>query len=223
MESIETYLNLYHEAIIDTDRDRALRIIATAREAGVKPEEILSGILIPSINRFMNELLVNPASLAQHFIGSQIANEIVDQMIPLFTSSPEMTGRIVIGTPVGDFHGLGKKIVSGYLRANFIDVVDLGLNISPERFVIAAIESGAEVIGISSMMVHTARGENGPLGVRRVLRERGLEGKIRLVVGGVPYRFDRELYLKVGADAWGEDASAAVAVVTEQIREARKR
>jgi methanogenic corrinoid protein MtbC1 len=94
-----------------------------------------------------------------------------------------------------------------------MEVVDLGLNVAPEAFVEAAVSSGARVIGISSMMDHTARGQGGCLGVRRLLRERGLEGSIRLAVGGAPYRFDPELYREVGADAWAADGLSAGQVI----------
>jgi methanogenic corrinoid protein MtbC1 len=72
------------------------------------------------------------------------------------------------------------------------------------------------------MMAHTARGENGCLGVRRLLKEGGLEERIRIIVGGAPYRFDPELYRVVGADAWAEDGITAGKVVTDLIKGARR-
>ena len=85
----------------------------------------------------------------------------------------------MIGTASGDMHSLGKRIVMGCLRARMVDVKDLGINVQPERFVDEAQAHNAEVIGISAMMVHTARGENGCLRVREILKERGLEDRIR--------------------------------------------
>jgi len=71
------------------------------------------------------------------------------------------------------------------------------------------------------MMVHTASGENGCLSVRKLLEERGLEGRIRIAVGGAPFRFDPGLYKVVGADAWADNATAASTVIAELIREVR--
>jgi len=82
-----------------------------------------------------------------------------------------------------------------------VEVADLGLNGEPGRFVDEAIARDAQVICISAMMMHTARGANGCRRVRQILRERALEGRIKIAVGGAPFRFDPELYRIVEADS----------------------
>lgn len=217
---LEQIITAYNEAIFDTDRERALSIVSRAAEQGVSPEDIVFKLVVPAIEQMLASVSINmDANLAQHFLTSQIAAEIIDQMIPRFKTAPEIAGTMVIGTSPGDFHGLGKRIVIGCLKARMIETVDLGLNVPPERFVDAALEHGAQVIGISSMMVHTARGENGCRAVRRILQERGLEERLKIIVGGAPYRFDEQLYRTVGADAWAENAVAAGLVITDLIRE----
>ena len=217
---LEQIITAYNEAIFDTDRERALSIVSRAAEQGVSPEDIVFKLVVPAIEQMLASVSINmDANLAQHFLTSQIAAEIIDQMIPRFKTAPQIAGTMVIGTSPGDFHGLGKRIVIGCLKARMIEAVDLGLNVPPERFVDAALEHGAQVIGISSMMVHTARGENGCRAVRRILQERGLEERLKIIVGGAPYRFDEQLYRTVGADAWAENAVAAGQVITDLIRE----
>jgi len=216
----EEFQSRYNEAITDTSREEALEIVKTALAAGISPEDIVFHIVIPSIETFLSRAEANQASLAQHYLTAQIANDVVDEMLPLFKTAPDPVGRMVIGTSLGDFHALGKRIVTGCLRANLIEVLDLGLNVPPERFVDQALEFGARVIGISSLMIHTARGEQGCLGVRRILKERNLEDRIKIIVGGAPYKFDDELYKIVGADAWAEDGLAAAGIVLKLIREA---
>ncbi len=102
-----------------------------------------------------------------------------------------------------------------------VEVIDLGLNVSPEKYVEAAISQHANVIGISSMMLHTARGENGPIKVRQLLKESKKEDEIFLVVGGAPYRFHPELYKQVGADAWAENGITASKIITDLIKKGR--
>jgi methanogenic corrinoid protein MtbC1 len=70
-------------------------------------------------------------------------------------------------------------------------------------------------------MVHTARGENGCIRVRQLLKERGLDGCIKIAVGGAPYRFDPSLWQTVGADAWAENGITAGRVIANLIREVR--
>lgn len=216
---LDRILRDYDDAIYDTDRDQALGAVQTALDLGVAAEDIVFRIVVPSIERYLAEAAARQVSLAQHYLAAQIAGEVVEAMLPRFRSAPDCMGRVVIGTSQGDFHGLGKRIVTGCLKAHMFTVTDLGLNVAPAAFVDAAVVTGAQVIGISSMMVHTARGDGGCLGVRRILRERGLEDCIRLVVGGAPYRFDDKLYLQVGADAWAENGLAAAGVVTELVQE----
>jgi len=158
------------------------------------------------------------ANLAQHFMTAQIAAEVTEKMLEKFQQPPEMIGRVVIGTAAGDLHSLGKRIVMGCLKALMVDVVDLGVNVPPERFVDEALAREAQIIAVSAMMVHTATGENGARRVRQILRERGLEDRFRLVVGGAPYRFDNELYESVGADGWAADGLSAGKMIVDMIR-----
>jgi methanogenic corrinoid protein MtbC1 len=216
--TIEAYRDRYYDAVFDTDRALALAVVDEALAVGATPEQVVFEIVVPAIERMVKSFTEDfDATLAQHFLASQIAVEVTDAMLPRFARAPEIVGRIVIGTARGDFHGLGKKIVSGCLKAKMIQVVDLGLNVEPARFVDEAVAQWASVIGISSMMIHTARGADGPSGVRALLDARGLSGRIKLVVGGAPYRFDPELYRTVGADGWAADGMAAARVVADFI------
>jgi methanogenic corrinoid protein MtbC1 len=212
----------YEQAVFDTDRQQALQVVEQALKIGMTPEEIVFEVVVPAIEDSISAVSVHRyTNLAQHFMASQIAAEVTEQMVPLFSQAPEIVGRMVIGTAAGDFHGLGKRIVSGCLKAQMVDVFDLGLNVPAERFVEQAITEGAGVIGISSMMVHTACSENGPQEVRRILRERGLEDRIRIIVGGAPYNHDDELYHTVQADAWARNGVAAGPVVMRLLEEVR--
>jgi methylmalonyl-CoA mutase cobalamin-binding domain/chain len=210
----------YFDAIFDTDGERALTAVQTAHNSGISAEEIVFNIVIPSLEKFLDYAAAKDISLAQHYLASQIAADVVDSMIPLFITAPEPIGKVVIGTSHGDFHGLGKRVVAGCLKAKMIDVVDLGLNVPADKFVQSALDNNAGIIGISSMMLHTAAGENACSAVRRILKSKGLEDKIKIIVGGAPYLFDENLYIRVGADAWAPNGLAAAETIAGLIREA---
>ncbi|MEW6262145.1 MAG: cobalamin-dependent protein [Thermodesulfobacteriota bacterium] len=208
--------------MFDTDRNKALALIHDAVKDGVLPEEIVFQVVVPSLERTIASISQNKAlSLAQHFMIAQIAMEVTDEMIAKFRKPPQVIGHIVIGTAQGDLHSLGKRIVTGCLKARMIDFTDLGVSVPPELFVEEAVAREASVIGISAMMIHTARGENGCLRVRQILKERKLEDNIKIVVGGAPFRFDPQLYERVQADAWAEDGITAAKVIADLIKEAR--
>lgn len=223
IENIEQRtLDVYLKALFDTDKPAALRIVQGALDGGMTPEKVVFDVIIPGMETMIGGMISdNLVTLSQHFLASQIAEEVVDRLIPLFANVPEIRGHVVIGTSHGDFHGLGKKIVIGCLRARMFEVTDLGINVAPERFVDGAVAGGAGVIAISSMMVHTATGERGSKRVRQLLQERGLEGRIRIIVGGAPYRFHDTMFREVGADAWADSAAEAPAVVARLMQKVR--
>lgn len=219
---LEEIIADYNEALLETDRARALAAARRALQEGISPEDIVFKVVVPGIEATMKAVAEDfDANLALHFMTAQIASLVTDEMVPKFKVPPEVIGRVVIGTAKGDLHSLGKRIVMGCLRSLMIEAIDLGVNVSPERFVAEAVHHEAQVIGISAMMMHTADGPDGCRAVRALLKERGLEGRIRIVVGGAPFRFAPELYRKVGADGWAADGITAGRVITEMIRELR--
>lgn len=218
---LKQIITAYNEAIFDTDREQALQVIHSAVARGVSPEDVVFKIVIPAIEQMVKSISEDfDANLAQHFLTSQIAAEVTEEMLARFKRTPVSAGRVVMGTTEGDLHSLGKKIVIGCLKAQMIEVTDLGVNVSPEHFVDSAVANNAQIIGISAMMAHTARGESGCLRVRQLLRERKLESKIKIMIGGAPFRFDHELYRTVQADAWAEDGISAGKIIARLIQEA---
>jgi methanogenic corrinoid protein MtbC1 len=215
----QSIVNAYNEAIIDADQDRALQVIHDATTAGASPNEIIFAVIIPAIEQMIHWIGGNPdASLAQNFLMARVGAMVTDEMLKKIDLPPASAGRVVIGTAMGDMHSLGKSIVSGCLKAQMFEVIDLGSSVPPERFVDEAVAHNAQVIGVSSMMVHTALGEDGCLGVRRILNERGLQDRIKLIVGGTPYSFDPELCQMVQADAWAQDGISAGKIISDLIK-----
>ena len=104
-----------------------------------------------------------------------------------------------------------------------IEVIDIGVNAPAEKFLAAALEHKAQIIGIAAMMVHTAQGKDGCLGVRRLLQQHGLESSVKIVVGGAPYRFDPHLYQTVQADGWAPNGIEAGRIIRQLIETVKAR
>lgn len=219
---LEDYIEAYNEAVFETDKQAALEVVNKALREGLSPEEVVFKLVIPAVEAMMERIEKDPDSnLAQHFMTAQIAADVTERMLEKFSQPPEVIGKVIIGAAHGDLHSLGKRIVMGCLKSLMVDVIDLGVNVNAEKFVQAAISEEAQVIAVSAMMVHTATGEHGSLEIRKLLKERGLEDRIKLAVGGAPYRFDPELYAKVGADAWASDGVTAAKMIVQLIREVK--
>ena len=117
-------------------------------------------------------------------------------------------GTVVIGTMKGDLHDIGKNLVGIMLKGAGFEVVDLGADVSPERFVDTAVTEGASVVGLSALLTTTMTGMRD---VVELIRERGLQERIKVVIGGAPV--SKDFASVIGADAYGYDAAHAVEVV----------
>ncbi len=219
---LDRIVKAYNEAVFETDKEAAFEVVYAALADGMRAEDIVFKVVIPAIEEMMSNITKDPdANLAQHFMTAQIAAAVTEKMLEKFEHPPEIIGRVVIGTAQGDLHSLGKRIVMGCLKALMVEVTDLGVNVAAEKFVEEALACDAQIIAVSAMMVHTASGEMGARKVRQILHERGLEQRIKLVVGGAPYRFDNELYKTVGADGWAADGINAGRVIVNLIKEVK--
>ncbi len=220
---LDSIIRAYNEAVFDTDRDRALSVVREAVWQGCSPEDIVFKVVIPGVETMMRAIAEDfDSNLAQHFMTAQIASQVTEEMLPLFAKPPKVVGKAVVGTAKGDLHSLGKRIVMGCLRSLMVEAIDLGVNVPPERFVDEAVAHGADVIGISAMMMHTAQGPEGCLAVREIIDQRGLADRIKIAAGGAPFRFDPYLYRRVGADAWAPDGISAGRAIIGLIGQVRR-
>ncbi len=119
-------------------------------------------------------------------------------------------GKVVIGTVQGDLHDIGKNLVGIMLKGAGFDVIDLGKDVSPEKFVDTAIEQNADVIGLSALLTTTM-----PImqQVVALAKERGIFGKTKIIIGGAPLSADYAS--QIGADAYCFDGIKAVECVKE--------
>jgi methanogenic corrinoid protein MtbC1 len=148
-------------------------------------------------------------SLAQVYIAAKVTEDVLNKiasMRKLPSDGRPPKGPVVIGNIEEDFHALGRRIVGTFLREEGWIVHDLGNDVPATAFVDNALEVGARVIGVSAMMMTTARN------IRRVRHEidsRGLTGRIQLAVGGAVFRVCPGLVQEVGGDGTAPNALAA--------------
>jgi 5-methyltetrahydrofolate--homocysteine methyltransferase len=131
---------------------------------------------------------------------------------PLFTESHQKhSGRIVIGTALGDIHDIGKKLVAMMLEGAGFEVFDLGTDVKPESFVDKAVEEKADVIAISALLTTTMMSMADVVALKN---ERALSS-LKVMIGGAP--LSQEFCREIGADAYGVDARDAVLKAKELI------
>ena len=179
-------------------------------------------LLEPVLERVGEAWMRENLSLAQGYVAGKIAEDVLLAAASGQSDLPmDVKGPVILGNVEDDYHSLGRKMVSVFLRAAGWRVVDLGNDVAASDFVAAAAAHGARVIGVSAMMLTTAENIRA---VRTEIDARGLRGKIRLAVGGAVFKLRPQLVDEVGGDGTAASAIQAPALFdrlwTESMEEA---
>ena len=195
------------QAMANLEEENIKRLVKEKTEDGVPATEILKELqtgMIEIGNRYdKGEYFV-----AELMYAGEIMKEIMADLEPMLEEAPESettVGKVVIGTVKGDIHDLGKDVVIILLRGAGFDVIDLGVDAPPQKFVEAIKESGAAVVGMSVFltMAYEAAAET-----VNAIKEAGLRDEVSIMIGGGPVtELVRE---KTGCDFYGKDAAAGV-------------
>jgi 5-methyltetrahydrofolate--homocysteine methyltransferase len=198
-------------AIEAGDRATATTITAAAIDEGVAPDVILAA-MTAAMDEIGRRFSANEIYVPEMLISARAMKESVKLLEPLLAAAgirPEFTA--VIGTVKGDLHDIGKNLVAMMWKGANIEVIDLGANVPPERFVEAAREHGAQLVGLSALLTTTMVGMKD---VVAALQAAGLPA--RVIVGGAPLT---QAYAdRIGAHGYAPDAASAVEVALRLAR-----
>jgi 5-methyltetrahydrofolate--homocysteine methyltransferase len=191
------------------DEDRVADLTRQALADRIPVKEILDRGLIAGMNEVGRLFRDQEIFLPDVLLAARAMYAGLDLLKPLLLRDEvEPLGKVVLGTVQGDLHDIGKNLVGILLRGAGFEVLDLGNDVAPERFVEAAQKEGCQVIGMSALLTTTMPA------MRRVcdlLEARGLRGRVKTVIGGAPVT--SEYARRIGADAYGFDAAEAVETV----------
>ena len=200
-------------AIRACDADKAAQVATDALAAGVAPDDMLKLGFIPGISAMgdlfeRGEVFLPELVLAAN--AMTMAAEVCNAALP--EGEVEAKATVVVGTVQGDVHDISKTIVVAFLRANGYNVFDLGRDISGDKFIAAAEEHGAAVIGMSALLTTTMREQKR---VIEALKAAGLRDKYKVIVGGGACT--QQWADKIGADAYAEDANDGIRKINELV------
>jgi len=188
------------------DQTRVAELTGQAIEQQLTAKEILDDGLIAGMNVVGEKFRKHEIFLPHVLLAARAMYSGLDLIEPLLLEQgASMAGKAVIGSVQGDQHDIGKNLVGIMLKGSGFEVIDLGSDVAPERFVDAAVESGAQVIGMSALLMTTM-----PVmkKVVEMIKERGLEGELKTIIGGAPVSSDYAQ--EIGADAYAFDCVSAV-------------
>jgi 5-methyltetrahydrofolate--homocysteine methyltransferase len=178
---------------------------------GLAPVDILERGLIAGMNAVGDKFKAHEIFLPDVLLASTAMTAGLGILKPLLAGKGSGSrGKVVIGTIQGDLHDIGKNLVGIMLKGAGFEVIDLGRDVAPEKFVETAAKENADVIGMSALLTTTMTHMRKTV---EVLASRGLAGKVKVIIGGAPISADYAR--QIGADAYGYDAMNAVDRVRE--------
>lgn len=181
--------------------------VLAAIEKGATAKEILGKGILSGMEKLGQKFKRNEVFIPEVLLAAKSVNAALEILRPLMKSENiKPLGKIVLGTVKGDLHDIGKHLVGILLEGSGWDVIDIGINVAAERFVEAAKEHQADIVGLSALLTTTMpEMEN----VIKTFKNAGLNTKI--MVGGAP--ITQELADKIGADGYAPNAVETVGLV----------
>jgi len=192
-------------ALADLNEELTMKLVKEALDEKIPAEELLQACQ-EGMNQVGGRFECQDYFVSDLIMSGEIFKQIGVLLEPhLVSGGAARLGKIVIGTVKGDIHDIGKDIVVNMLKAAGFEVIDLGVDVPPSRFVDALKESGATVLGLSGLL--TLAFDSMKETIREVTAA-DMRDKVRIMVGGGPV--DGNVCKAVGADDWGANAQQAV-------------
>jgi len=206
-------LNAIAENIINGKKDDVEELVQAAVDEEVAPGEILNEGLLKGMSVVGENFKNNVFYVPEVLIAARAMKAGMVILRPkLVEAGVEPIGKVALGTVKGDLHDIGKNLVMMMLEGAGFEVLDLGIDVPPEKFVEAVTEQGAQIVAMSALLTTTMPSMKG---VIDAIKEAGLEGKVKTMIGGAPVtqRYADE----IGADGYARDAASGADTAKELI------
>ena len=213
----EELLKQLYDLTLVGNAPEVLRLTREGLDMGLGPEMLLYEALIPSLEEVGARFERGDFFVPEMLIAGKAMAGALDILRPLLAETgAETIGKIVMGTVKGDVHDIGKNLVNIMFEGAGFEVIDLGVQVAPEKFIAAIREHTPDIVGFSAFLTTTM-----PMFKANInaLEKAGLRGQVIVMVGGAPVT--QEYADVVGADGYAADASAAVVKAKELLRRRR--
>ncbi|MHA1191659.1 MAG: cobalamin B12-binding domain-containing protein [Promethearchaeota archaeon] len=195
------------EAIKELEEDKVLQLVKEKLDASEDPIKVLEALRMgmAEIGKGSGDTVF----LTDLIMAGEIFNQAMEILMPkLVSGSTKNLGKVVIGTVEGDIHNIGKDITINFLKAEGFDVIDLGVDVPPQKFVDAIKEHNPPVVGMSGLLTLSIEPMKKAI---ETIAGANLREKVKVIIGGE--RTDQNVSDYVGADAWVNDAIDGVKII----------
>ena len=200
-------------AVIDGDASGTVARIEAALAGGADPERILRDGLIAGMAEVGRLFEEGEYFVPEMLISARAMSAALVLLRPLLAAEGvQSSGKVVIGTVRGDLHDIGKSLVVMMLEGAGFEVVDLGIDVAPERFVEAVTAESAQVVALSALLTTTMMNM---VEVIRALEAAGVRDRVKVMVGGAP--ISQSFAKQIGADGYSADAASASALARDLV------
>lgn len=194
------------QAILEGKRNDAVELTQKLVDAGVTPKQILDDGLIAGMSVAGEKFKNGEYFVPEVLVAARAMKAAMELLRPLLVATDvQPIGTIVIGTVRGDLHDIGKNLVAMMVEGAGFRVVDLGVDVTADKFIAAAKEHNAQIVGMSALLTTTMTYIPE---VIKAFDSEGLRPKVKIIVGGAPVT--QEWANQIGADAYAPDAATAV-------------
>jgi trimethylamine corrinoid protein len=213
--SIEDNIKEAQEAIIKCDENKAISVAQQSIDAGLDLVKLLNDGFSAGIRKVGDMFGRGEVFLPELILSAEVMKKVTEVLEAAIVgdSAQEEKAVILIATVEGDVHDIGKGIVVSLLKTQGFEVIDMGRDVPVDKIIEKAIEVNASIIGTSALLTTTLVEQEK---LEDELRARGLKDRFKTIVGGAPCT--ERWAEKIGADAYGEDASDAVTICLELLK-----
>jgi corrinoid protein of di/trimethylamine methyltransferase len=202
-----------YDAILTGNAKKAEEVTKEALAANVDPSELLGKYMIPAMDEVGKRFECNEYFVPELLIAARAMKTALHLLAPkLAAAGAKAAGRVVIGTVQGDLHDIGKNLVASMLEGGGFQVVDLGVDVPPQKFIDAAKEQDGSIVAMSALLTTTMTQMKA---VVKALEEAGIRKQTRVIIGGAP--ITQQYADEIGADGYSDNASTAVALVRKLV------
>jgi 5-methyltetrahydrofolate--homocysteine methyltransferase len=203
-----------YDAILNGDAKKAHAATQAALAAGATPLQLISESMVPAMDEVSRLYEAEEYFVPELLLAGRAMRSALELLRPLMTASGEkLSTRIVIGTVKGDLHDIGKNIVGSMLEGGGFEVIDLGADVSPEKFVAAVEEQKPQIVCLSALLTVTMPAMKTTI---EALKTAGVRTQVKVLIGGAPV--SQKYADEIGADGYSENASGAVGLVKTLLR-----
>ena len=202
---------LLYDAVLNGDAKSAKTITEQALSAGVDPLKLVQDYMMPAMSEVGRRFECNEYFVPELLLSARAMKTALAPLRPLLAAgSMQSAGRVVIGTVKGDLHDIGKNLVAAMLEGGGFEVIDLGVGVAPEQFVAAVKERNPKILALSALLTTTMPSMKDTVDA---LKKAGIREQVKVLVGGAPVT--RRYADEIGADGYGEGASAAIGLAKQ--------